>query len=118
MIEIRPLEFSWIFEWQPLRERHQAELRQAIANDGPIAACAVAGRQERELNKWIHGLSDNKKRDVIDLLNAEHDLLYELIDPSGQPLPPIGSYQFSEFRQRYYDAVTLLRAVTRVGLQG
>jgi hypothetical protein len=107
--EIRPLEFSWM-EWRNIYKVQHVELTRMVKECGPATAAYTAGRHKQETANWLKRMSVSKQQDVIELLIAEQGLLFDLIDPPGEKKPARGSYAFTEFRERYFQAVPLLRA--------
>lgn len=132
ILNIRPLTWHWS-EWRerftqydevlrPLRDRLKIG---EVADPNDIVALGLAvGAQQRETDAWLSALSAEKRQDVIDLLRAECDMLYNTIDPdlskyaAGAKAPVVGSWSFVDFRERWYIAIVLAEAVVRVGFEG
>jgi hypothetical protein len=115
-IKLDPITFSWSTEWLPrirnCRHRMMATLKTTPPN--PADCARVGGVWQQEIDDWLKGFDELKRRSVIDLLFAETDMLFETIDPSHGPRPDSGSSEFSDFRERWYDALPLAFAVERV----
>lgn len=84
-----------------------------------VSIAAEVGRWQNEVDAWLRALNAKKQRDLIELLKAECDMLWETIDPShpSAPKPQHGSEEFTDFRERFHQAQPLALAAVRVGLE-
>ena len=112
-LQLQPIEFSWGNEWLPrVRRSHQLAAVLLKQND-PKGAARALGTWQNEVDAWLTSLSEKKKRDVVELLTAEADLLFISIDLTDAST---NSDEASDFRERYYDAIPLLNAAVRLDL--
>lgn len=121
-IVIRPLQFSWQFEWLPRARSCYPRMREAMKEaaggerNEAIAAAAAIGLWQKETAAWLASLSAEKKEDVIQLLFAECEMLWEVIDPgyAGASKPQFGGEEWSDFRERFYEGRPLAYLVSSI----
>jgi hypothetical protein len=118
-IEIPPLTFSWTSEWLPRMRENHSRFMLVVMKDGPVAAAKTMGEWNAQLDTWLRTFDTRKRESVLDLLFAEHAMLFDLIDPGYPPFKPVhGGPQWGDFRQRFHEAFPLVLAVQRVGFDG
>jgi hypothetical protein len=118
MIDVEPIEFSWMEEWLPRVRASLPRMRAAMmsAESPAIAAARSIGEWQNETDAWLRSLSTKKQRDVVELLLAENDMLWETIYPSDGRKPVVDSDEFTDFRTRFYEGIPLALAIERLTL--
>lgn len=105
-IHVEPIEFNWRTEWLP---RARMRIWHGCTKVSDIVEAITKWTQETDA--WLRGLDPKKQRDIISILEAENGLLWWYID--NQKL----HWARFDFRQRWFDAILLARAVERAQLE-
>jgi hypothetical protein len=105
-IQIRPLKLGWS-TW----------VRQArglvIPRGGNIHEIVRAvSLWAKDVDAWATALPQDERKDAVDLLKAETDMLWAIVDPPPVKYTPNDDDRL-EFRNRYYEALMLLNVAER-----
>ena len=114
ILNISPIVFKW-HTWTERCRQQTQEALEVLKNRGAVAGCQLIDRQRADNVRWIQSLTETEKRDVIDLLLAEADMLFDLMHPSGMKRDEERS---TEFRERFYEALTLTNIARHADLLG
>jgi hypothetical protein len=113
-IKLRPITWHWL-EWKTRHDALHKDIMQKA--HGPANALRVIQAVEdwtRETGEWLKTLPPEKQDDVVSLLTAEGEMLWETADPSHEGSKYVPSEdERLDFRERYYCALPLLTFAER-----
>lgn len=109
-MNLRPLKWHW-GEWTERFRRLEAQRRDILPEDVSGLITTISA-WDHEMRKYLVNLSDDEKKDVIDLLVAETDMLFQTADPPDGYKPTEDDRL--DFRVRFYEALPLLVLAERL----
>jgi hypothetical protein len=117
ILYIEPITFGWATEWLPRIRSCYPRMKTALDDGGPVAAAKAIGDWQHETDVWLRTFDAQKRRSVIDLLFAECEMLFETLDPSDGSKPIHGGLSWSDFRERWFNAIPLALATQRCAFE-
>lgn len=118
-LNIRPFNFSFM-DWRTRSQQCYTAVRNAIATcphdcHPGLAAANAIGDWQRATDNWFRKLPPNDKQDAYDLAVSEITMLWETLEPihPDAKLPQVGSWEFTDFRDRYYTVASLIAILAR-----
>jgi hypothetical protein len=122
MIQLQPLRWhwqDWVTRHRALHTLCHARPLPICARNPAIALLEVISLWTAETNAWLSSLDDGQRRDVIDLIMAECDMLWQVVDPAAHtpsgyfPDPPTADDR-TDFRDRFYTVQPLVVLVAQL----